>query len=170
MISDAWLATERGLLPFLKEVGWALVLHPNSMNRATVVAENRGRGEMVEYQLEQLDERWPVTADFVYVRLHGRNDEHTYNYSDDELKPIAAALHSWRRRGIDVYAFLLNDDAAASMPRNARRLKELTHGLAREAVPDAPKQPRGIGAFFKAAPSPAASSGGGRKRERGGGS
>jgi len=34
-----------------------------------------------------------------YVRLHGDNDEHQYNYSDAELRSAAAMIHGWRMRG-----------------------------------------------------------------------
>ena len=141
-----WLAPEHGLLGFLQSAGWALVQHPNSMGRATV---STSTGACASYELEPLDAGFPVTADFVYVRLHGRNDEHQYRYTDEELRPIAAALHGWRLRGLSVYAFVLSDDERGAMAHNAHTLRGMAHALAREPVPRAPKEPRGLGAFFK---------------------
>ena len=66
---------------FLLGIRWALlVVHPDSVGRATVK-----QGESVSYAGLQPLHVNCVTADFVYVRLHGDNDEHTYRYSDDEL-------------------------------------------------------------------------------------
>ena len=151
-----WLAPEHHLLGFLQSVGWALVQHPNSMGRATVSA---GSGTCASYELEPLDAGFPVTADFVYVRLHGRNDEHSYRYTEEELRQIAAALHGWRLRGLSVYVFVLSDDERGAMAHNAHMLRGMVHALAKEPVPRAPKEPRGLGAFFKPQASP-------RKRER----
>ena len=93
------------------------------------------------------------------MRLHGRNDEHSYRYTEEELRPIAAALHGWRLRGLSVYVFVLSDDERGAMAHNAHMLRGMVHALAREPVPRAPKEPRGLGAFFKPQASP-------RKRER----
>lgn len=76
-----------------------------------------------------------ITADFMYLRLHGdRVVEHDYDYSDEELavyaKKVSGAVPmpdhsrdmrqpdggvcatqivSWRERGLNVYVFFLND-------------------------------------------------------------
>ena len=79
----------------------------------------------------------------------GDNDEHTYRYTDAQLQTYAEALHGFRGRGLDVYAFVLSDDARAAMPQCARRLKELVHRCAGETVPAAPKAAgRSIASFF----------------------
>jgi len=44
--------------------------------------------------------------------------------------------------GIEVFAFLLNDSAAAAMPKNALRLRALVYQLAGEAPPRPPKAPK----------------------------
>ena len=51
-------------------------------------------------------------------------------------------------RGREVFAFFLNDDDKAAMPRNAERLKHMVHALAGEAPPRAPKAPRSVASFF----------------------
>ena len=40
------------------------------------------------------------------------------------LQPIAEQLNAWRREGVDVFCFFLNDDSNAAMPHNAKMAKE----------------------------------------------
>merc|ERR1712217_28639 len=105
-----------GVMTFLRDRSWALVQHPNTLGRAT--AGGSADGEAETYPLEALED--VVTADFVYVRLHGDNDAHNYCYSDSELRSYAQQIDKWRRRGLDVYCFLLNDTADAAMPHDAK--------------------------------------------------
>eukprot|EP00965_Chrysotila_dentata_P247922 6208040-Pleurochrysis_carterae.AAC.4 len=149
----SWFAENSGFQDFLTQHGWALVAHPNSVGHSTITAERRS-GELHCYDLEPLNESHPVTAgSWMYVRLHGRNDEHTYCYTDDELRNIARVLHVWRQRGLDVFCFFLNDDREAAMPRNARTLRELAYELAEEREPRMPKQPKLLTDFFGGAPA-----------------
>jgi uncharacterized protein YecE (DUF72 family) len=57
--------------------------------------------------------RWPllrdVTANFVYVRLHGDIELYTSGYSDEALDRWAAELRSWLTAGLDVYVYFDND-------------------------------------------------------------
>lgn len=151
---SSWFEDE-AVLAFMRVHNWALCCHPNSVGRATVGRQGEGRdGSSASYELEALQP--VVTADFAYVRLHGRNDEHTYRYTDTELAQYAAQLHELRTRGLDVYVSILNDtgERPCAMHANARRLRALTHALAGESVPRAPKEARKkIGDFFARAPS-----------------
>lgn len=52
--------------------------------------------------MTDLDRHWPSTAPFAYVRLHGDNDEHNYDYTEGELHRVAAVVHGWRMRGLEV--------------------------------------------------------------------
>jgi len=147
-LRDAASHVDPAVLHFLRAHNWALVQHPNSIGRATSGNSSAGQGEASSYALEPL--RDVTTADFAYVRLHGDNDTHSYCYSDAELAGYAETLHAWRRRGLDLFCFLLNDSAKAAMPHNAKRLMELTHALASEAVPQGPKlkRQRSLSSFF----------------------
>lgn len=80
-----------------------------------------------------------VTADFVYVRLHGSERTYTSRYTDAQLDRYAAAVRSWlnggepadalkatrlapaRRSGRDVFVYFDND-AKVHAPKDARRL------------------------------------------------
>ena len=87
--------------------------------------------------------RWPyledVTADFVYLRLHGDEKLYTSGYSDDALARWAARIRAWsrggepadavrasttappRRSGRDVYCYFDND-AKVHAPFDAQAL------------------------------------------------
>lgn len=64
-----------------------------------------------------------VTADFVYVRLHGSEEFYVSGYSDAELDSWAAKVAAWRDGGRDVYVYFDND-AKVHAPFDARRLME----------------------------------------------
>ena len=57
--------------------------------------------------------KWPkmfhVTADFVYVRLHGGIKIYTSGYSDRALAGWARRIRKWDREGRDVYVYFDND-------------------------------------------------------------
>lgn len=57
--------------------------------------------------------RWPllreVTADFVYVRLHGDKELYESGYSDTALDEWAAAIRAWSATGLDVQVHFDND-------------------------------------------------------------
>ena len=81
--------------------------------------------------------RWPyveeLTADFVYVRLHGSKVLYTSGYDDGELDGWADRLARWAagppRRDVYVY---FDNDAKVFAPHDARRLAERlkTRGVA----------------------------------------
>lgn len=70
--------------------------------------------------------KWPyaeeLTADFVYVRLHGAEQLYVSGYSDSELKWWAERLRRWTR-GRDGYVYFDND-AKVHAPFDAKRLAE----------------------------------------------
>lgn len=93
--------------------------------------------------------KWPklfdVTADFVYVRLHGDVKIYTSGYGSRALDAWARRIRAWDRSGLDVYVYFDNDakvkapfDALALMSklgretrlRPARRRQSRLGGLA----------------------------------------
>jgi len=67
-----------------------------------------------------------VTADFVYVRLHGSQELYTSGYTDAELDEWAEKITRWRdpaQGGLDVYVYFDND-AKVHAPFDAMRLAE----------------------------------------------
>jgi uncharacterized protein YecE (DUF72 family) len=78
-----------------------------------------------------------VTADFVYIRLHGPDGPYQGSYTDAALQTWAKRIRGWTKDGLDVYCYFDNDDRAFA-PQNALRLREIltstvTPGSTREA-------------------------------------
>ena len=68
-----------------------------------------------------------VTADFVYVRLHGSRQLYASGYTDAELDEWARKIVRWRGEGRDVYVYFDND-AKVHAPFDAMRLAERVSG------------------------------------------
>ena len=64
-----------------------------------------------------------VTADFAYVRFHGRTQWYSYLYSRDEIKEWAGRIAEMIQKGTDVYAYFNNDFEGYAV-RNAAELKK----------------------------------------------
>ncbi len=62
-----------------------------------------------------------VTADFIYLRFHGRDGLYSGNYSDRELREWAVFAKSTKR---DIFTFF-NNDAYGYAVKNALRFREL---------------------------------------------
>jgi uncharacterized protein YecE (DUF72 family) len=65
-----------------------------------------------------------ITADFVYIRLHGPDGAYQGSYGEPALEAWAKRIDAWRRRGHDAYCYFANDDRGFA-PHNALRLKQL---------------------------------------------
>jgi len=65
-----------------------------------------------------------LTADFVYVRLHGPGDAYQGSYDQHTLSDWAARIHEWQASGLDVHCYFDNDQAGYAVD-NARSLQAL---------------------------------------------
>jgi len=65
-----------------------------------------------------------VTADFVYIRLHGPDGKYAGSYSEKQLGEWAKFIKKCYNDGKDVYCYFDNDEAGYAT-KNAIRLKEL---------------------------------------------
>jgi len=65
-----------------------------------------------------------VTADFVYVRLHGPGDAYEGKYETQTLSGWAGAFSAWKNQNKDVYCFFDNDQNGYAA-ENARMLQEM---------------------------------------------
>jgi uncharacterized protein YecE (DUF72 family) len=65
-----------------------------------------------------------VTADFVYVRLHGPGAAYQGQYSTQSLSGWAGAISTWARQGREVFCYFDNDEAGYAA-RDAGRLQEM---------------------------------------------
>jgi uncharacterized protein YecE (DUF72 family) len=68
---------------------------------------------------------WPkvyqVTADFVYVRMHGSKILFGSKYTKKELEDLAKKIKKWKKQNLDVYVYF-NNDAHGYAVENAKEL------------------------------------------------
>lgn len=64
-----------------------------------------------------------ITADFVYLRLHGHAQLYTSRYTHEQIRDYAQKIRKWQRGG-DVYVFFDNDFSGYAV-ENARELLKL---------------------------------------------
>ena len=69
-----------------------------------------------------------VTADFVYVRLHGPEGKYAGSYSDQTLTEWAKRCDQWAQDGKEVFVYFDNDQLGYAA-FNAKRLSELVQNL-----------------------------------------
>ncbi|MBI5195946.1 MAG: DUF72 domain-containing protein [Nitrospirae bacterium] len=77
-------------------------------------------------------EEVPLTADFVYIRRHGKGGNYSTPYPTEQLKKDAKKIKAFMKEGKDVYIFF-NNDAFGYAPQNAKELKEILAGPAAKA-------------------------------------
>jgi uncharacterized protein YecE (DUF72 family) len=65
-----------------------------------------------------------LTADFVYVRLHGSTELYVSGYSDAELDDWARRIRKWRGRSAREAYVYFDNDAKVHAPHDALRLSE----------------------------------------------
>lgn len=66
-----------------------------------------------------------LTSQRAYLRLHGRKHWYAYNYSEDELREIAALAQGLARGGADRVYIFFNNDFEGYAPANALTLRGL---------------------------------------------
>lgn len=81
---------------------------------ALVVADTAGLYPMIE----------ELTADFVYVRLHGDTELYCSRYDDEALASWADRVEAWAKDGRDVYVYFDNT-ALGHAPKDALRLRRM---------------------------------------------
>lgn len=77
------------------------------------------------YELGHHLSPFEVTADFVYVRLHGPGNRYQGSYTDTALKKWARQCREWQKKK-DVYVYFDNDQAGFAA-FNALRLLQFTN-------------------------------------------
>lgn len=65
-----------------------------------------------------------VTADFVYVRLHGPEGAYSGRYGRRRLNPWAERIRRWRADQLDVYVYFDNDEAGYAV-QDALELRQM---------------------------------------------
>ena len=67
-----------------------------------------------------------ITADFVYIRLHGTDGPYRGKYSTKALSGWAGAFSAWARQGREIYCYFDNDEKGYAA-QDALRLQEMTN-------------------------------------------
>jgi uncharacterized protein YecE (DUF72 family) len=86
------------------------------------------REQRIALVVAETARRWPlfldVTADFVYMRLHGDKELYRSGYSDKALNRWAARIEAWHSgpKPLDVYCFFDNTDVKLRAPFDAQSL------------------------------------------------
>jgi len=65
-----------------------------------------------------------ITADFVYIRMHGSKILFSSKYTKKEIQELAQKIKKWLKNGLDVYCYF-NNDAYGFAVKNAKELLEL---------------------------------------------
>jgi uncharacterized protein YecE (DUF72 family) len=76
------------------------------------------------YQMEGFDSPTEVTADFVYIRLHGTVSKYGGSYPKSILRRWAKRIDMWRGESKSVY-FYFNNDPAGHAVKNAQTLLKM---------------------------------------------
>jgi uncharacterized protein YecE (DUF72 family) len=65
-----------------------------------------------------------ITADFIYVRLHGTTGTYQGGYSARQLSGWAGAFSAWLDQGKDIFCYFNNDESGRA-PRDAQQLQQM---------------------------------------------
>lgn len=128
-LPPSWHANPPRLAQFLKELptGYRYTIEfrdPSWHSGQIYDLLHRHRVAFCQFDLGGFRTPEEVTADFVYVRLHGPGAPYADSYSASSLRGWAERLLRWSVRGKDAYVFFDNDQAAHAVT-NARLLQSL---------------------------------------------
>jgi uncharacterized protein YecE (DUF72 family) len=65
-----------------------------------------------------------ITADFIYIRLHGTGTPYNGNYEDRMLQEWGEKISEWRKQGKEVFCYF-NNDIGGFAVKNAMKLNEI---------------------------------------------
>jgi uncharacterized protein YecE (DUF72 family) len=66
-----------------------------------------------------------ITSETAYIRLHGRKNWYSYNYSDRELAEISSLVNYYTEKGIKRIYIFFNNDFEGNAPRNAFSIMDM---------------------------------------------
>jgi uncharacterized protein YecE (DUF72 family) len=126
-----WKCNEERLKDFLKALpkGYRFTFefrNPTWYNEKIYDLLREHNAAFCIYQLAGHQSPKEVTADFVYIRLHGpTNQKYVGNYTDRRLQPWADMLLEWKSESMDSYVYFDNTDDKGHAAFNALSLMEL---------------------------------------------
>lgn len=109
-----WRFNEQRLATFLDQLSndfkYAFEFRdPSWLNEQSYALLARNQAAFCIYDLDGFLSPKEVTADFVYVRLHGPDGPYQGNYDTRTLSAWAGAFSTWAAQGRDVHCYFDND-------------------------------------------------------------
>lgn len=95
------------------------------------------------YELAGFETDKDVTADFVYIRLHGPDGAYQGDYSLKTLQGRAGAVSTWTSKGLDVFCFFDNDQSGFAA-KNAAQLQRMLSPRSDYILPQQHLRPFGL--------------------------
>jgi uncharacterized protein YecE (DUF72 family) len=127
---DAKLPADRVLTAAEAQVPLRHVIEPRHPSFAEPAALDLMKQYGVGLVVSDAGEKWPrferVTADVMYVRLHGAEELYTSGYSPQAIDDWADRIAGWAAQGLDVFVYFDND-AKVHAPYDALALMERLH-------------------------------------------
>jgi uncharacterized protein YecE (DUF72 family) len=110
---DDKVPTERAMTTALTEQPMRYALEPRHASFGDPAAAALLRRYGVSLVVSDAGEKWPrfdaVTADFMYLRLHGAEELYSSGYTGDALDDWARRISRWTADGLDVFVYFDND-------------------------------------------------------------
>ncbi len=133
-----WKANPERLVDFTAALpkGYACAFEfrdPTWFNKEIYQILNRHNAALCIYGMGKYESPRDVTADFVYVRLHGPKQNYRRQYTDEALGKWAAAFARWTGSGKRVYCYFDNDEKGYAAS-DARRMAAMTEEIRSESA------------------------------------
>ncbi len=93
------------------------------INRTEEILTQKGAAFCI-YDFEKRQSPSSVTADFIYVRLHGPDGAYIGKYNDRALSSWAEVFSGWAEEGKEIFCYFDNDEKGYAV-QNALKLQEL---------------------------------------------
>jgi uncharacterized protein YecE (DUF72 family) len=87
----------------------------------------RHRAALCIHEIAGFQCPFEVTADFIYVRLHGPSDKYQGVYSESALRTWANRIQNWRKELTHVFVYFDNDQSGFAA-KNVLELKRMLEG------------------------------------------
>lgn len=98
--------------------------NPDWLNDEVYDILRRAGAALCLYEFEGRQTENVVTADFVYIRLHGPGERYRGSYDEAALRGWAETISAWTGEGRDVFCYFDNDEKGYA-PQNALQLKAI---------------------------------------------
>ena len=97
---------------------------PRWFNTSAYEMMSKHRAAFCIYELAGLLSPKEVTADFIYIRLHGPGEAYQGEYDTDALAGWAGAFYTWAKQGKEIFCYFDNDEAGYAA-QDALRLQKM---------------------------------------------